>query len=281
MPAMITHFSGVANTAQGGYIFNNHNPAHALLNDLEIEVVIMLERTTSNGPIIGYSAYEANSYEQAVNNILYSLRINARKVEISHEYGNGSNYTVASTQEVPVGRWVRIKMIRSGFTYFVYVDGVLHLQTTFTSAQSPTIGTPLSTQGALRLGLLYTEAQTTTRANTINICFATVKNESGAIVYQYGQDPGGSPGVAPLELGGVLDVDSFVGLFERPPQIQKGMDEIEPNYLLLTRGPQRTNAYLMDPIDEGPGGGGSEPIQTPRAFPLETQWTRANASQLE
>lgn len=281
MPAMITHFSGVANTAQGGYIFNNHNPAHALLNDLEIEVIIMLERTTSNGPIIGYSGYEQFTGEQQYYNVLYSLRINARKVEVFHEYGNGANYVASTIREIPVGRWVRIKLIRAGFTYYIYVDGELYTQVTFTSAQRPTTTAPLDVTSALRLGLLYTEAQTTTRASLINLCFATVKNESGAVVYEYGQDPGGAPGVAPLELGAILNVDSFEGLFERPPQMRKGMDDIEPMYRLVTRGPQRANAYLIDPIDEGSGGGGSEPIQTPRAFPLETQWTRANASQLE
>lgn len=278
MPAQITHFDG---SGSGDYIVNAHDPAHALLNDMELEVVVMLDRATSAGPIIGFSGYERFTSEQQFYNVLYSLRINARKVEVFHEFGLGNTYVATSTQLVPVGRWIRIKMIRSGFTYYVYVDGVLHLQTTFLSSQRPTTTAQLDVTTALTLGLLYTEAQTTTRAFRISICYAVVKNESGSVVYTYGQDPGGFPGVAPLDLAFAPPLDPFRGIFERTVQVKKGMDEIEPQYSLVTRGPQRANAYLIDPIDEGSGGGGSEPIQTPRAFPLESQWTRANASQFE
>ncbi len=278
MPAQITYFDG---SGSGDYIMNVHDPAHALLNDMELEVVVMLNRSTSSGPIIGFSAYDAGASESIACNVLYSLRLNGRKVEVFHEFGNGSNYIATSTQDVPFGKWLRIKMIRSGFTYYAYVDGVLHLQATFLSGQRPAMFTPINTQNALRLGLLYTDMQTTTRASRISICYAVVKNESGSVVYSYGQDPGGSPGVAPLDLAFAPPFDPFRGVFERTVQVKKGMDDLDSMYLLVTRGPQRANGYLIDPIDEGSGGGGSDPIQTPRAFPLETQWKRANASQFE
>ena len=72
-------------------------------------------------------------------------------------------------------------------------------------------------------------------------------------------------------------IDPYQQRVDRPIQTFGG-SEIEVFGFVVPRPVQKVNGYFFEPTTSSSG---SEPIQTPRAFPLESTWKRANATQFE
>lgn len=245
--------------------------------DIEVEVVIRIEKSNAQGPIIALSYQDTltSGNENPNCNILFSLELSSdQRPFYRHEFGNGIDWTSGSSLSaiLPFGVWKRIKLTRIGKTITILVDGEVIRTVDFGTA--PYAGTnPLQT---LWIGRVYTGlSQSRDYGTGFSIAYAQYKGPTNNILFTYGEDPGGSPRTLAPQIG-VKFIDAFVNSYMRPIQVQKGVIGLDPYAGKFERNSQRGSGYILDM--SGAGGGPSEAteINPPRAFPLENSWKRAN-----
>lgn len=268
---MFLLFSGNA----GEEIVTPYSASHALTGDLEIEAVFRIMKANTNGTIVCFAGYDNAGVETIAGNALYTISINTGRIGISHEYGNGTNFSFNGPSALPVGTWIRLRLVRNGLSYSVYLNGVLHATATFASNQVPTFGSTISPNTQLRVGNGYLEQTTASRLTDVILGHVKIKNASGSIVYELGEDPGGTPGTNP-PFTSARFVDSFQTAIIRPTQFKGGAIPLDSFGGNFERKPQRGTGYILDMT--GAGGGNTEPaeINPPRAYPLEGTWKKAN-----
>lgn len=264
---MFYYFSGNA----GEDIVVPYSAAHAITGDMEIEVIIRILRNNASGAVICFGGYDNSGAETAANNALYSLIVSGQRLAVNHEYGNGSNFGHSGPITLPLD-WIRVRMVRTGLTYTIYVNGEIYTQATFTSSQAPSNGSAIGSSG-IRVGNGYIEQMTPLRLTYVNLTYVKVKNGSGAVVYELGDDPGTNrPPISARFL------DPYSTMVMRPVQQLSGRIEVDPLGPLPERSPQRKNGYSVE-VTAGDRESGEETpsLNTPRSYPLESSWKRANA----
>jgi len=255
------------------------NSAWYQTGNIEVEVVLRIDNGTAQGSIISLSDFDPNGTENPNCNILWALELNLnQRPYYRHEYGtNAVDWTSgsASAPQLPIGVWKRLKITRVGSTITILIDGVVVHTINFPSSPYP--GT--APQQSLWVGRTYTgPSGTYDYGRGFTIAYAQYKGPNGNVLFTFGTDPGGAPGaLAPL-IEVVEAPEALVGSFTRPAQFKRAADErIEPIGGTGTRIVQRANGYTLEMLEGSTGGGGTDPIQTPRSYPLEASWKRANA----
>lgn len=265
---MFYYFSGNA----GEDISVPYNAAHAITGDMEIEVIIRILRNNASGAVVFFGGYDNGVVETAANNTLYSLIVSGQRLAVNHEYGNGSNFGHTGPITLPLD-WIRVRMVRTGLTYTIYVNGEIYTQATFTSSQVPSYGSTVGSGAVMRVGNGYIEQTTALRLTYVNLAYVKVKNGNGTVVYELGDDPGTNK--PPIS---ARFIDPYSTMVTRPVQQFTGRIEVDPLGPLPERSPQRKNGYSVEVTGGGSGSGEEKPsLNTPRSYPLESSWKRANA----
>lgn len=268
----IWYFSGTA-----GDVIDDipYDVRHALTGNLEIEFVFRMDEKTPLGSIISFGGYDNGGIETSANNVLYSVFLSSpRKLSVFHEYGNGTEYQADGTTELPLD-WLRVRVVRSGLTYSIYVNGNLYLQSSFLSNQAPSFGVNMGAASRIRIGATYFNLTARNTLTRVSIAYVKVKNASNVVVYELGEDPGGAPGTNKPFIGATI-FDPFSHAVARPVQHQLGAIDFDAFGGIFERKPQRGIGYILDMT--GAGGGNTAPAEIipPRAYPLEGTWKKAN-----
>jgi len=263
----------------GDSVSYGRNSAWYQTGDIELEVVIRIDSKQAQGPIISLSDFDPASTENPNCNILWALELNTQQRPFyRHEYGtNAVDWTTGSTSApvIPFGVWTRIKVTRVSSTITILINGVVVHTINFPI--SPYAGS--APQQTLWIGRTYTGTNGAyDYGRGFSIAYAQYKGPTGRALFTYGEDPGGAPGANAPIVGFVEPAEAFGGTFTRPIQVkQASIEELEAFGGIFMRLPQRANGYILETSGDTIGGGESEPIQTPRAFPLESSWKKANA----
>lgn len=242
------------------------NPAWILTGDMEMEIVF---RMYNNGPQQVLLIFGSPG-ESLATNILYELVYRAGKMGVFHEYssaGTNFDYTEPNVSMV-LNRWYRWRVVRTGMQYIGYLNGVERFRTTFPTA--PNTSTSGQTQ-ELKLGVGFGSAEAVLGGS---IAYVNIKNETGASVYTFGENP---PGVDPVNFNtykATISPDPFETTIIRPVQYRGGTIDINPFEYAVPRPAQRVSGYFIEPTGNG---GGEGKINTPRKSPLENRWKKVNA----
>lgn len=249
-----------------------YNVSHAITGDVEIETVIRILKSNASGVIVGFSGVGT---ENQNNNTLYALSVSRQRLTVTHEYGNGTGVKFEATGPSNLSfDWIRVRIVRSGLSYSIYVNGTLYHQASFPSNQAPTFAAGgVSTQ--IRVGNTFISTTTPSRLTNVNVAYVKIKNGSGTVVFELGEDTGGAPGTSPPFMAPRF-IDPLDRLFTRPPQNKIGKIDYDPFGFSAERKAQRRNGYILDMTGSGNAGDGSGEVNAPRAYPLETSWQKAN-----
>lgn len=246
--------------------------------NVEVEVVIRIEKTNAQGPIFSLSNPDTGSSgaENPNSNIIFSLDLSLEQRPFyRHEYGNGTDWTSgsASAPRIPIGVWTRVKVTRIGTAITIFING--QVVQTINYANAPYAG-PSPAQ-AIWIGRVYTGlSQSYDFGRGFSIAYAQYKGPSNNVLFTYGEDPGGAPGAISPEISAKF-FEPFAHAVARPAQYQFGTIDLDAFGGNFERKPQRATGYILEMTGSGSGGGGdAEEINAPRAFPLEVQWKKAN-----
>lgn len=294
--------------------------AYYMFRDCEIELIFRQRDMTSRSwcPIISFGM---NADTSIYSEVIYSVALIAwnsksQKIEVGNHYqAVTSNYFTSATDPVKLDTWHRMRVIRKGTTYKVYLDGALVTDVSFPSSMLPTEYDNVVARGKQKLffgaGFTGNYKQYIQNPN-INILYVKMKNESDTVVLEFGKDPGGAPAVASPKLMGVMYTESFGSIQPRQGNKPKGVPvdllhavknrsvatqkgianydslgssgKVKPRpgmvfdafYKPVIRGSQRASAYILDMTGSGNKSEGSKEVVPPRAFPLESQWKKSN-----
>lgn len=241
------------------------NPAWILTGDMEIEIVFRMYNNGSQQVLLIFGS----PGESLATNILYELIFRAGKMGVFHEYsaaGTNFDYTEPNASMV-LNRWYRWRIVRTGLQYIGYLNGVERFRTSFPS--SPNTSTTGQTQ-ELKLGVGFGAAEAMLGGS---IAYVNIKNETGATVYTFGENP---PGVDPVNFNtykATLTPDPFEIAVPRPVQVRGGMIDADPWGYAVPRPAQKVSGYFFEPVTTQQGGG---EINAPRQEPIEISWQEAN-----
>lgn len=173
----------------GDYLNFGRNSAWYQTGNIEVEVVIRIDSTVAQGPIISMSESDgATSTENPNYNIIWALELNTQQRPFyRHEYGNGTDWTTGSgsAPQLPFGVWKRVKFTRVGSTITILIDGVVVHTINYSNA--PYAG-PSPVQ-SLYIGRTYTGLTSSyDYGRGFCIAYAQYKGPTGNVLFTYGQD---------------------------------------------------------------------------------------------
>lgn len=234
-----------------------------LFGDCEIEIVFRQQFMPQSvrQPLISFG-WES---ESVYTNNLYDISLVPRSstlssVRVGNEYGGGSeNYFADQEASISLNTWCRVKMIRSGATYKVYVDGVLKIDASFPSSALPTSFANPQINGSQRmiLGGGYFDNSVYLMNYDVNIAYVNIKNQSGTSVFTSGEDPGNN---SIPRFGGIMALDPYNTVQPRAANKSKGAP-IESAMYAKPRSTMTTAKGIM--FDEKEISGFKRPLPKP------------------